>query len=1477
MMEAPAFEDTVAVEEPPSFEDTSPVEEAPSFEDTSPVEAPKESGFWASFKELLSSKLALTSASVVDAITPMGKADTARMYAKAGQEVPPSLISPEQEQQNEQLVKGMRQEASVLRQASDLTFEESDPRSKNVSAQVGRGLASVAALAPAMASGVAALPLMALQGAGEAYEASYKKTEDQLRSEGVDEEEIRSQAIKAGDQAALKTAPALLLYMAGGKIAAGLAGKLVGQEATALTKGFVGAGTASVANVATSSVIRALEAKPGEKLSAAIPTIETLTADSLFGAYHGWNEYRVASRQVRERAKQELLNRGFSEEEIKIPPTEQKSEVVVEKTPEEIVVETAEPPPGAPSALSPFKPTLSGEQIINTAVQLPSGEVFHGEEPLSGHPSIFPKAPRETPIEQLFEGAGFWIQDATGNQRFSTRQEALHIAARSGQISPEQALGITKLSSELLREAAELKTKGGEKDVQSQTSSQAGLERETSQPSASAQEAAPKETVLTSDQAAEALNPILAQAVEAARNAGAVEARGGAETAASEAQRSLAEQVASGSKTIEEAKGQFVAAARNNARNQLAAEQTVKAGGGKVGEMPEDIQPEAGGPTPAQEAVRSETLDTISKAIQELPDRQMKVMERTVDGWSDREIAQELGINEAAVRKARQQARDALKEKLTSKVDWTGATDDASLIDDIRADISSIKTPQKIGILPTGSSAIFTAFDKVVEIGKEALSVSKVTDLRRGVLHWVAKVQKSFGEVSDAQKSIMRTVRDPIRRSAITDWIEAGGDISILKKQEAASKDPKLKDSYKAAQNLKPEEITLAKKIKDVFDTLHQRGVANDVLEGFKDNYVNHIWERKPQRLSFSSKSLKDSFRFSKARTFNSFFDGEQAGFRPKTKDIAKLLPVYIHEMNSVISARQLVAQLSKGKALDGRPLVSPRGSMQTVTNPKGKAYLVVPKIPKNSDVSDYKVLQDQPALTSWRWRGEDSEGNPIYVKSDLALHPEAYDRLRKALGQSEIRRWYNSEGSQLASIPKGIAKALDTTQATVKQTMLGFLSTFHVVQEGTHAVGHKINPFHVEKVDLNIPEQYDAAKHGLMLNPDRISEQNFMEGVGQTGIISRIPGIGKVADVFSNWMFHQYIPGLKWKTYRAILKRNSARFEGEMKSGEISLEDIKVLSAEQTNAAYGHLNYADLGRDPTMQHLMQLTLLAPDFLEARGRFAAQAAKAALGSKSGREQFTAIALLAVSQFVASQVLNKILDGKFHFDHPFEVMVGDRRYTLRSVPEDIFNMIRDTRRFVYGRINPVIGKGSIQLITGQNYRGEKVDADDTVAEIVAQAIPLTVQSIPGVRSLTESGRNQPISPLEQFAGSMGLRISRYSPISEIYQLASKWEDEQGIPRDKGSYPVSKYQQLRYALEDGDEEKARKEIEKLGETLRRDKLISGFEQSITHPFTQSQTMDVKFAKTLKPADYEKYKLAKAKRKDILRRFYRVMRQP
>jgi hypothetical protein len=773
----------------------------------------------------------------------------------------------------------------------------------------------------------------------------------------------------------------------------------------------------------------------------------------------------------------------------------------------------------------------------------------------------------------------------------------------------------------------------------------------------------------------------------------------------------------------------------------------------------------------------------------------------------------------------------------------------------------------------------------------ENFDIKKASDYRRSVFNWSAKLQRSFGEAAGAQREIRDKVPDVNRRAGITNWIQAGGDAAKLAARRAATaawRDPttgkphpqqkQLLAGYDAALALTPDELGVAKDVKQAYDDLHARGTKYGVINSFVDNYVTQIWDLgKGPKGPGGSRMLKDNFRFSKSRKFDSFFDGEQAGFVPKTKDISSILPVYLHEMNSVIAARQLVEQMSKGKASDGEPLLAALGKGQHIDGPKGESTLVLPDIP-DAESRGYVPITGQPALHAWKWVSKDSAGNPVFNRSDLAVHPEVADRFKNALGRSAIKEWYDSKTSAGAAIPKAIARGLDFAQSETKKTMLGLLTPFHQVQEGTHAVGHKVNPFfNNPTIDLvNDHAQMDAARHGLMILPDRASQNQFMEGFRQSGLVTHIPGIGPLADQYSNYLFHEYIPGIKYKTYQAILERNSKRYAADITAGKATLEDVKILSAEQANAAYGHLNYADLGRNPTMQHLMRLGLLAPDFLEARARFSGQAIKGLTGGKIGREQVVALATLAVAQATLAWTSAQLTGGQWDAKDPFTFHLGNRKFTMRSVPEDLYRSVKDPRAFWYARLNPILGKGAIQYASGTDWRGQKVSAGQTTKELLQQPVPLALRPLFGIG-------NTPLSGWEEIAGSAGLKISRYSATSEVHKLAHDWMAKSNDPKiqaaearyQKTTLPDSDYKPLRESLMQGNNKSARQAYDNLLRTRTPELIQRTFDS--TRPFTGMTAAEQKFVRSLSPDDRRLYAQARREHKELATKFAQMLRQP
>jgi hypothetical protein len=179
---------------------------------------------------------------------------------------------------------------------------------------------------------------------------------------------------------------------------------------------------------------------------------------------------------------------------------------------------------------------------------------------------------------------------------------------------------------------------------------------------------------------------------------------------------------------------------------------------------------------------------------------------------------------------------------------------------------------------------------------------------------------------------------------------------------------------------------------------------------------------------------------------------------------------------------------------------------------------------------------------------------------------------------------------------------------------------------------------------------------------------------------------------------------------------------------------------------------------------------------------------------------------------------------------------------------------------------------MEALSGVNYRGEKVGGMEVLKDVLSGSIPLTLQ--PFTRGLSDTTKNNPVSIWEQLAGAIGVHVNRISPINEAYKLGQDWKEAQGIPKDKGTYPVSKYQQLRYALEDNDTERAKAEVAKLKADVKdKSKVVSGFKESLHHPFTDNEANDQKMRKSLSPEDRAKFDAAVKRRQEIWSRFQRL----
>lgn len=726
---------------------------------------------------------------------------------------------------------------------------------------------------------------------------------------------------------------------------------------------------------------------------------------------------------------------------------------------------------------------------------------------------------------------------------------------------------------------------------------------------------------------------------------------------------------------------------------------------------------------------------------------------------------------------------------------------------------------------------------------------------------FLADLAKIDRESLALSNELRRLVPDDAVLEGMTKYARTGGDVNELTRLAnpatwPSTLDPKLRDKaiakYQAALQLTPDQQMLAREIRRYFDKKLLEGIDADVLETGVEDYVTRVW-KKPnvvtQRLlsDLGSKKLQRNLAASHKRIFDTDFEGESLGYEPLTDNLADLVGIYAYSFGKAVASRAYVRRLLDPNmvASDGRPLAAiTGGSNLREMNPDdvSSPTLVWPNA-KAERIADY----GKPANTAfkqWKWIGTDESGRAVLVQGDISIHPEIYKQVNNAFSSSEWMKYTP-------------IRWLTEFQASAKGLKFS-LSAFHYVQEATHALGHTVNPVSdLTKIDLDNPVQYALVSHSLMLN-DRSALSQFSEGLAGGGWSFKIPVLGRgIIQPMTEHLFGEYIPRLKMTTALHILARNIDRYRSQISSGKISYDQVLEISASQANAAYGMLNYRWMGSNPTFRHFLRLALIAPDFLESRLRFAGQAMK-----PYGAEQVRALAILTGEIYVAGRVLNKLLDDDYHFGDPFTVYAGNRKYSIRSVPGDIYNLATDPGKFVSSRLSPFVQQIE-ELRTSKDWRGVQANYTDQARDLALRWWPVALTPQEGMKFYDGAWN------------ALGLHKVRYSFDSEMKRLASNFNETLGVPVAK--YPVEgKYSGLKRALEDEDMTGALNEYEKLLELSTRSEIDRGFEQSVTRPFTGSAENDHLFFKTLTKSETEKLQKAREEHKDMLKLFHQTVQR-
>lgn len=829
----------------------------------------------------------------------------------------------------------------------------------------------------------------------------------------------------------------------------------------------------------------------------------------------------------------------------------------------------------------------------------------------------------------------------------------------------------------------------------------------------------------------------------------------------------------------------------------------------------------------------------------------------------------------------------AAKNQLAALLAATSRVTDATVIP--QTPVASVK--------PAGTRYKYRFLPKVplIPAGKKLIQ----SPFQRWLGNRDAALQFSDFASMDLAKKIAKVVPRKDRRIAIYNWASAGGDEALLNtwtKQAPAD----IKKGYQDALSLNAHEKDIGKTIRDGFDQWLARAIDMGMLEEGVPNYLRRIVTKRPDIADDSftgafrtSSGLNPSFPAARQRFWETMVDAERNGVR-YNKDIGTTTFSYARSFGHAAIDKAAIAQLFDSLTENGRPMLIVEGQGIRVGDPQNTALLVSPygvrKFPGQAaeakrlkqmhpnwsdehanaiardNIRKEYVSMDQlkvsiPALRNWTWIDTAPDGTQTLMRGNAMMHKSVANQLVKKFATDRID-WLDK-----------FVKA----QGQIKGAKLS-MSLFHDVHERVNAAGHLVNSFGTRSLEslMTDPRIRYGMQNGLQMFGGRMDAALLGEGMAAQSWIEKTPGLGKWIGAYKNWLFEDMIPRYKGEMYLQAFERNKSRYP------LLNDEQIAKLTARQANATFGEQNYRQmigkLSGDPRFWQTLQGLFLAPDFGVSKLQHIGQAV-----TPYGGEQRMGIGTVAATLYTGARILNQILDNDPHMEkeNMFAVVIGNRRYMLRSLPGDLEHLVTDTGSYAYHRMAPLIGP-TVQAMFKHDYMGRPYALSDYSKDLMLSVVPIPVSGVAG--GMVPWGRKSQYNAGDAVVQTLGASVSIYRDELEIRKLATEWKKQDpelvaDIEARQGyANPPSIYADFRSALANDDLRSARFAYDELlarGGKMTENHIAQQMKKWSTAPWaTGSPKLESQFLDSLTRRQHDRYDAATEERQKVYENYQKFM---